>query len=273
MEQTGCLNCGTALLAEQNFCPNCGQKAGIPRITARSLLRDFLQTILHAEKGILNLLRGLATHPGRVVTEYVEGKRKRYFNPFTFLALCITFMVLMNSWLKPYDALPVPDQQVLARVPDEKTKSIYLLTVKRMAESQRFFNRNMNFGTLITAPFFAFFLWLFFRHSNRNMAEITVAYILLTAFNDILFSILVSPWLSFFKNTSASMFLFFAGLILETIYYAWGLKTFFGYKTAGGYMKVLLALWLTGLIGLILVIGLYYIYVYHGGASVVLRYL
>lgn len=273
MQETNCLNCGTPLMPDQRFCSNCGQKTAIPRITARSLLRDFLQTILHAERGILNLLKGLATIPGRVVTEYIEGKRKRYFNPFSFLALCIAFTVIMNSWLKPYDALPVPDQQVLARIPDEKTKSIYLLTVKRTAKAQNFFNKNMNFGTLITAPFFAFFLWLFFRQSQRNMAEIAVAFILLTAFNSILISILVSPWMSFYRNTSASLPLFFAGLMLESFYYAWGLKTFFRYKTGGGYMKVLLVLWLAGLIGLILVIGLYYLYVYHSGASVVLRYL
>jgi hypothetical protein len=273
MQQTGCLNCGTALMPNQQFCPNCGQKASIPRITTKSLLRDFFQTIFYAEKGIFSLLKGLATRPGKVVTEYVEGKRKKYFNPFTFLALCVTFMVLMNSWLKPYDAMSLPDQQVLARIPDDKTKSTYLLTVKRIAKAQNFFNKNMNFGTLITAPFFAVFLWLFFRHSNRNMAEIAVAFILLTAFNTILITILVSPWMSLFKNTSASMPLFFAGLFLESFYSAWGLKTFFGYKTVGGYMKVLLALWLIGLIGLILVIGIYYIYVYHSGASVVLRYL
>ncbi|HMK26624.1 MAG TPA: DUF3667 domain-containing protein [Chitinophagaceae bacterium] len=273
MQKTGCLNCGATLIPGQNFCPNCGQKTGIPRITTRSLLRDFLQTILHAEKGIFNLLRGLARHPGRVVTEYVEGKRKKYFNPFSFLALCIAFMVLMNGWLKPYQDVPVPNQQVIVRLPDEKTKELYLLTVKRSAEAQGFFNRNMNFGTLITAPFYAVFLWLFFKRRGRNMAEIAVAYILLTAFIDVLFTVLASPWLALYRGSLTHDYIFWAGLILETFYYAWGLKTFFGYSTKGGYFKVLLALWLTGLIGLVLLMVSYFIYVYHGGASVVLRYL
>jgi Protein of unknown function (DUF3667) len=273
MQQTGCLNCGTALKPDQYFCPNCGQKTGIPRITTRSLIRDFLQTILHAEKGIFNLLRGLMIHPGRVVTEYVEGKRKKYFNPFSFLALCIAFMVLMNNWFKPYLEVPVPDQQVMARIPDKKTKDLYLVTVKRSAEGQSFFNRNMNFGTLISAPFYAVFLGLFFKRRGRNMAEIAVAYILLTAFIDVLFTVIASPWLALTRGSLTHDYIFWIGLILETFYYAWGLKTFFGYNTKGGYFKVLLALWLTGLIGLVLLMASYFIYVYHGGGSVVLQYL
>ena len=273
MQQTACLNCGAALTPLQKFCPGCGQKTGISRITASSLLRDFLQTIFHADKGILNLIRGLAVNPGKVITEYVEGKRKSYFNPFTFLALCIAFMLFIDSWIKPYGQLPEPDPKVMARIPDEKTKAVYVLTVERIAGAQAFFNKRMNLGTLITAPFYAFFLWLFFRQRKRNMAEIAVAYILLTAFNDVLFTILVSPWLSFFRDTAAYTPIMWTGLISETFYYAWGLKKFFGYKTAGGYFKVLSVLWLTGLIGIILVLVLYFFYVYRGGASVVLQYL
>lgn len=104
------------------------------------------------------------------------------------------------------------------------------------------------------------------------MAEIAVAYILLTAFIDVLFTVFATPWLALYRGSIIHDYLFWVGLILETFYYAWGLKVFFGYKTTGGYFKVLLALWLTGLIGLVLILVLYYLYVYHGGASVVLQY-
>src|SRR5258705_12680748 len=113
MKESHCKNCGGSLTNTQQFCPHCGQKSGIPRITTQSLVREFFQTILHAEKGIANLVRGLTTQPGIVVTEYVEGKRKKYFNPFSFLAICIGFMVLLNGWLKPYQDVPVPDRQVI----------------------------------------------------------------------------------------------------------------------------------------------------------------
>lgn len=273
MQTSFCKNCSGALVPGQKFCPYCGQKTGIPRMTTRNLLKDFLQTILHAEKGIVNLLKGLLLQPGKVVTEYVEGRRKKYFNPFSFLALCIAFMVLINSWLKPYQELPVPNQAVMERMPDEKTKKLYLLTVKRSADAQGFFNRNMNFGTLITVPFYAVFLWLFFKRRGRNIAEIAVAYILLTAFIDVLFSIIASPWLALTRGSIKHDYIYWAGLISETFYYAWGLKVFFGYKSRGSYFRILLVLWLIGLMGLILIFALYYIYVYHGGASIVFQYM
>jgi hypothetical protein len=272
--QGACPNCGAALLADQKFCHGCGQKNQLPRITVQGLIKDFFQYIFHAEKGILNLLKGLATRPGHVITEFVEGKRKKYFNPFSFLALCVAFMVLMNSWIKPYaEVSGEPKQYVLDRIPDEETQDIYRLTVKRDAAIQGFFNRNMNFGTLITAPFFAFFLWLFFQRRGRNMAEIAVAYILLTAFISAVYALLVSPWLAMSRDSTIHSYLTLAALSMESFYYAWGLKKFFGYKTSGGYFRILLVFWLSGLIGLVLILVFYYIYVYHGGASVVLQYL
>ncbi|NOT51101.1 MAG: DUF3667 domain-containing protein [Chitinophagaceae bacterium] len=272
--QEACPNCNTIVSPGQKFCPGCGQKNKLPRITVRVLIKDFLQYIFNAEKGILNLLKGLATRPGHVVTEFAEGKRKKYFNPFSFLAICVAFMVLMNSWIKPYAAISaVPKEYVLDRIPGEETKDIYRLTVKREAQIQGFFNRNMNFGTLITAPFFAFFLWLFFQRRGRNMAETAVAFILLTAFISMVHGVLISPGLAMTRDSNIHSYLTLAAISMESFYYAWGLKKFFGYKTSGGYFKILLVLWLAGLIGMVLILVFYYIYVYHGGASIVLQYL
>lgn len=274
MQEKVCPNCSFKLIPGQQFCPACGQRNHLPRITTRGLIKDFLQFIFHTEKGILNLLKGLAFRPGHVVTEYVEGKRKKYFNPFSFLAVCVAFMVLMNSWIKPYEEVSSkPKEYVLERIPDEKTKNLYQLTVKRDAELQGFFNRNMNFGTLITAPFFAFFLWLFFKRRGRNFAETVVAFILLTAFISAINSILVSPWLAMLKGRDIHSYFSIAAISLESFYYAWGLKKFFGYKTSGGYFKIVSVLWLAGLAGWVLIFVFYYIYVYHGGGAEVFRYL
>src|SRR5450631_2514049 len=98
MQEANCLNCGAALQAHQKYCYNCGQRSDTNRITFPHLLRDFFQTISHADKGLINLFKGLAIHPGKVAAEYADGKRKMYFNPFGFLAICIAFMTLLNNW-------------------------------------------------------------------------------------------------------------------------------------------------------------------------------
>jgi hypothetical protein len=274
MQPANCLNCGAALQAHQKYCPECGQKTGIPRITMRQLLRDFLQTITHAEKGLLKLIRGLAINPGRTAVEYVEGKRKTYFNPFGFLALCIAFMLFMNNWIKPYGDLPVADPEVLARMPDEYIRHQYLLSMERTARVQDFLNKNMNIVSVLVTPYFAFFLWLFFRKRKRNMAEINIAYLLFTGFSNAVSSVLFAPWLAMHSNTStAYYFIFWGSVLLQTLYFIWGLNTFFNYRSASGFIKILAVLFLIGFIGFILFfIGLF-IYVYRGETFKVLRYL
>lgn len=56
-------------------------------------------------------------------------------------------------------------------------------------------------------------------------------------------------------------------MFVQIVYDAWGMKTFFQYKTAGGFIKVLLALLLIGFIGLIIILVFLFFYVYQGSAE------
>lgn len=80
-----CKNCNAEF--SSNFCPDCGQKKDIHKITVGHVFHDFLHSITHADKGFLLLVKELITRPGLVAREYMEGKRKKYFNPLSFLVL------------------------------------------------------------------------------------------------------------------------------------------------------------------------------------------
>lgn len=273
MQRRNCLNCGEVLQEHHQYCYRCGQKTDTPRITNRSLIKDVFQYFTHAERGLFNLFKGLAVRPGNVAAEYVEGKRKTYFNPFGFLALCIALMALLNSQIKPYNDLTVPDPRIMARMPDERLKNLYLLTVERNARVQNVANKNLNLISVAVTPYFAFFLWLFFRERQRNFAEICVAYILFTGFANVASTILFSPWLAMTRNTGWHYPILYSNLFLQTFYYTWGMKAFFNYKTTGGFFKVYAVLAGAGIIGFILLIVVYFYYVYHGETMEVLRYI
>ncbi len=243
MEPNTCLNCGQSFSDEQKFCSHCGQRRDIKRFTFRQLIYDFLQTIVNTEKGVLRLLKGLATNPGQTAADYVEGKRKTYFNPFTFYALCIAFMVFIDSWLKPY--IEVKDYGTMNTMP-------FGINAERLAGLQDFFNKHLNLVSVLATPYFAFGLWLFFRKRKRNAAEITVAFVLFAAFSSLLSTLFISPWLSAYRDTGAYYPILIAGNILVALYCAWGLKIFFGFRSAGGYIKVLAVYSLIGLMGFIL---------------------
>ena len=80
---TDCLNCGTSLSARDYFCPRCGQKADTHRLTWKHFGHEVLHAVTHADASVLHLFRDLLVRPGTVAREYLAGKRKKYFSPFT----------------------------------------------------------------------------------------------------------------------------------------------------------------------------------------------
>src|SRR5690349_5843120 len=80
-----CKNCESTV--DANFCSNCGQKAHIHRITIGHVVHEFIHAVTHADKGFLLLIKKLITRPGIVARQYIEGKRKTYFNPLSFIVI------------------------------------------------------------------------------------------------------------------------------------------------------------------------------------------
>jgi hypothetical protein len=135
-------------------------------------------------------------------------------------------MVFLNNWIKPYNDLPTPDPHVMARIPDEELRQLYLVSIERNVRAQKFVNKNLNIASVLVAPYFAIMLWLFFKRRNRNIAEITVTYILFTGFANVLSTILISPWMSYYRNSFTNGVLTYVNMFLQTLYFAWGLIFF-----------------------------------------------
>ena len=245
-----CLNCAEVLYPRDKYCGRCGQKTDIDRICIKELTREFLNTILHIEQGLIRLFKGLLTNPGKTAAEFVEGKRKTYFNPFTFMAVCVTITILAHNVWDPYINYTAPGQEVFEGK-TETERADLLATNERLAELQKFSAKNMNWLEVAICPWFAFGLWLFYRKRKRNVAEITIAYLLFTAFGLMLFAVLISIPMHYLKGSWAYNPVFYTGLLLQALYAAWGLKGFFGLQTTWDYLKILGALAVIALIGFI----------------------
>jgi Protein of unknown function (DUF3667) len=270
--QDGCLNCGGTLMPGQHYCPVCGQKATVRRLSIRQLAQDFVIVVINIEKGIVRLLKGLTFAPAKVAIEYVDGKRRKYFSPFAFMTLCIASTVIINNWARPWETKYEPDQKVLARIYDEPTREKYIRTVERNAWIQGVANKNLSTVSVLVAPYYALFLWWFFRRRNRNFAEIIIAYLLFAAYSTLVSTVLFSPLMGWTRDSSAYYYVQGTSFILQTVYMAWGMKGFFGLKTTGGYLKMLGALSLIGIIGFILLLVGTFLYVFYGAYDV-LKYL
>lgn len=266
MQRSRCLNCDTALHSKENFCSHCGQKADTNRYTFKELLHQFLVTFTNAERGLWLLLKGTVIRPGQTAIEFVEGKRKRYYNPFTFLALIISLTLLTNSWFKYYDEVKI-DQQALNQITDVRYKEQYVETIKRWNEVVSWTYKYQNTFNLLCCPYFSFFLFLFFKKRKRNMAEINVAYLLFCPVALLLSAFLFTPLISGFRNSGTASLLQFGDLFVQNVYVAWGMTIFLGFKSFGGFLKVLGVICLAGIIGfIVLMIGIC-LYVYQGDLS------
>jgi len=83
----------------ENFCPNCGEKAGISRITFFSVFEEAFSIVANMDKGILFNLKQLTVNPKPFVSDYLHGKRKGIYNPIAFLILSITIYLILDGFI------------------------------------------------------------------------------------------------------------------------------------------------------------------------------
>lgn len=90
-----CLNCGYPLYGNENFCPNCSQVNDERRISLKDYFSGFFSNFFSFDSKLYKTLVPLLFKPGKVSKEYVEGKRKKYANPFRlFLHITIIYFLL-----------------------------------------------------------------------------------------------------------------------------------------------------------------------------------
>ena len=255
MERTNCLNCNAAIYPQQKFCRHCGQKADIRRLTFGQIFLDFFQAIFSLEKGMFRLGKGLIIAPGKTVGAMVEGKRKFYLNPFTFVAICITLVLLLQNWLHLSVDPTTYDPKLVALQPVYIQAGYVIDTIN---------HKTMDLSTILMSPWFACGLWIFFRKRKRNIPELTVAVMLFIAFETLATRIFIGPFLASTHSETTFFWLQMFELLLQAIYISWGLSLFLHYKSFGGFLKVLGVICLTGIVGMALEFAIIIILITNG---------
>ena len=112
VDHADCLDCGAPRLGE--FCHRCGQYHLDDRLTVRVIWREFAERFLKLERGLFATARLAVLDPGRLGREYVEGRRRRYMNPVSFLllgsALAVLLMPLYGSAERLMNDTSMPGQ-------------------------------------------------------------------------------------------------------------------------------------------------------------------
>jgi Protein of unknown function (DUF3667) len=259
---TSCLNCATLLTADDHFCPNCGQKTDTHRLTMSHIWHDIGHAFTHTDKGFFYTIKELAVRPGRVAREYVQGKRKKYFNPFSFLIIIVGIHVLSNTVFQPYSrGIESFPKSPPASIRTEEQKKKWAAAMYRMQKWGQFINNKTNLVLFISTPFIAAVLWLLFRRKHLYYAEhlATMAYV--NGFLSLLTIFIFGPLLYFSKGTLAHTPIYILMMLSHVIYVGIIYHGFLGYtsgkaywKTIGGGLVAILA-WAV----LSMAVGMYYI--------------
>jgi hypothetical protein len=93
-----CKNCGN--IVHHKYCPHCGQKASVERITFHFLWHQLFHFFTHLEKGFLFTSVGMLLRPGKTVNEYIRGKRIIYQPPVSYFLVWIAIYALMLYLVK-----------------------------------------------------------------------------------------------------------------------------------------------------------------------------
>lgn len=177
MENIDCLNCETNFSG--NYCPNCAQRASTRRYSWGYVFsKDFVAENFNFDRGFLLTLLHLTYRPGHLINEYLQGKRKKYFNAIGLLLVLLAIEAILWSIAQNSVADVLAEgirDQLSANNPD--------FDVEIATEDIEFMLASQKFIFLIAVPAAAFFSWLILKRMGYNFLEHCIAIIFLLAMN------------------------------------------------------------------------------------------
>jgi len=89
-----CKNCSTEF--QGNYCNNCGQKKVINKLNLKDIWNDLISSIINYETGFLRTIFSLVVKPKEIITDYINGKQKSYYNPIKLLFIILTIKTFIE---------------------------------------------------------------------------------------------------------------------------------------------------------------------------------
>jgi hypothetical protein len=168
---TTCKNCETTF--EGKYCPNCSQKADTHRFTLAHLAHELLHALTHTDKGIIFLIKEMLYRPGKVALEYNAGKRKKYFNPISFLLIMMALQIFLAKKTHIYEGYFEQTEQLLKGISKSyKVKELEKDNQLEIAKKQNpKLQENIKAITFLFLPLLSLFTWFLFKKTKNTYAE------------------------------------------------------------------------------------------------------
>ncbi|CAL2092210.1 DUF3667 domain-containing protein [Tenacibaculum sp. 190524A05c] len=190
-----CKNCGHKLEHDASFCDKCGAKVVKNRITFKLLLSELFASF-GLDSLYANTLRKMFSKPHEVLKDYLDGARKKYVNPFAYLAVGAALsLIVFNFYSKEFIDVNNSFNQNRTETLKEKANidlsKLTHLSEKEIAKLKRqqqeaelalklgdtyydIFVRYFNIISFLFLPFYAFISYMTFRKPNNYGEHIII---------------------------------------------------------------------------------------------------
>jgi hypothetical protein len=105
-------------------------------LTLHEIGHETLHALWHVDRSVLSLILALSVGPGRVASEYVSGRRKRYYGPFAFLLVTVAVAAAAIA-LTDFPAVTSDVPNAVASFLQHHVNLIFLLEVPLLATACR----------------------------------------------------------------------------------------------------------------------------------------
>jgi hypothetical protein len=194
-----CKNCGHRFKGSN--CNYCGQKSSVKRFTLHDLIHEFIHGFFHFDKGFFLTLKELFMHPHVMLSHYMEGKRVKYFNPFTYLVL----ISLIGGYVHHY------------AIGDHHLHDNFV----NSEDVVHFTSQHFNIRLLVTLPIYAFFSYVIYRNKQYNFAEFLIIWTYVVA-QSVIIMILFMTFIFFVPLTVVQFnIVIWSAMFSYSIYQIW----------------------------------------------------
>lgn len=120
-ESHECASCGTTFVG--NYCPRCGQSAGIGQFSFTNTIQLFLNVWGFGNRSMFRSIRDLILRPGYMIRDYLRGMHSAYFPPFEMFFIMATVSLLVESGFVP-DKKHKEESAIEVMIDDNESKKI-----------------------------------------------------------------------------------------------------------------------------------------------------
>jgi hypothetical protein len=247
-----CINCESALEADDVFCRKCGQQTHTHRLSFGHLVHDIIHYFTHADKSIFRLIWLLLKQPGITVREYLHGKRKKYFPPVNFFLIAVAIMAISVRVFKTFnmDFMMRATRDGVIQ-PSQSGAQVVL----------EFVSSQINWIYIGFIPVFTFLFWIFYTKRKYNYIEHLVAGLYWNGIIVLFLALVISPLIFVFNSLDSYYFLSLTFMGALTLYYAVAYYRMLEYASFWKFVKSLaisLAVTFVSFLIFVFLIGTYY---------------